>query len=310
MKLEASAQPPPLRTERRGPSAYFLFWVLLAIAAAGYLVVVATKPELVLARLSPAEQQVRDPTVVERRTAELADELMVLRRWLTDLQRDFAETRASVMQQANAERALAERVASIEDRLVTREHKTEPAKGEPSKAEPPSPDRAGGTKSNVSLGTEQVLKAMAGASAERRAEPPAAPVPPSAPKAVARESAPREAAKTAPIATGAIAPPAAPVAFGAAKVTQPPPGRTLGIELSGGESLEALRLGWEQLTRQHAQVLAGLSPRYRTALQGEEQPLRLVAGPFASQADANRACAQLRSKQVACRVGAYTGNAL
>ncbi|HXF55353.1 MAG TPA: SPOR domain-containing protein, partial [Hyphomicrobiaceae bacterium] len=263
-----------------------------------------------LARLSPAEQQLPAATAAERRTAELADELMVLRRWLTDLQRDFAETRATVVQQANAERALAERVASIEDRLAAREQKGEPARGEPSKAEPPSADRAGSTRSNVSLGTDQVLKAMAGASAERRAEPAAAPVPPPAAKPAQRDSVPREAAKTAPIATGAISPPAAPIALGAAKVTPPPPARTLGIELSGGESLEALRLGWEQLTRQHAQVLAGLSPRYRTALQGEEQPLRLVAGPFASQADANRACAQLRSKQVACRVGAYTGNAL
>jgi septal ring-binding cell division protein DamX len=150
-----------------------------------------------------------------------------------------------------------------------------------------------------------VLKAMAGASADRRADPSLAPAP-AAPKA----AAPRDAAKTAPIATGAIPPPpAAPVAFSAPKVSAPAP-RTLGIELSGGESLEALRLGWDQLARQHGQVLRGLSPRYRTAIQGEEQPLRLVAGPFASQADANRACAQLRSKQVACRVGAFTGNAL
>jgi hypothetical protein len=304
MKLEASAQPPPLRPARRSLGGYFLFWVLLAIAAVGYLAVVATKPELIIARLSPGEQQIAEPAAVERRTSELADELLMLRRWLTDLQRDFAETRATVIQQASSEKSLAEKIATIEDRLASQDTKQD-GKGETAKADTPPTDRPAGTRANVSLGTEQVLKAMAGAPAERRADPAPAPAL-AAPKA----AAPREPAKTAPIATGAIPQsPAAAVAFGAPKVTTAAP-RTLGIELSGGESLEVLRLGWDQLARQHSQVLHGLTPRYRTATQGEEQPLRLVAGPFASQADANRACAQLRSKQVACRVGAFTGNAL
>ena len=298
MKLEASAQPPPLRPARRSIGGYLVFWVLLAIAAVGYLAVVATRPDLIVARLSLGEQQIAEPAA-DRRTAELADELLVLRRWLTDLQRDFAETRATVIQQAGTDRSLADKVATIEDRLAA-----QATKGETVKAESPAPDRAAPTKTNVSLGTEQVLRAMAEIPAERRAD--------QAPPAAAPKAAPvREAAPTAPIATGALPPPASrPIAFGPAKVAPAPALRTLGIELTGAESIEALRVGWDQLARQHNQVLRGLTARYRTAVQGEEQPLRLVAGPFASQADANRACTQLRSKQIACRVGAFTGNAL
>jgi hypothetical protein len=138
------------------------------------------------------------------------------------------------------------------------------------------------------------------------AAPKPAPPAPATPKAPAA----RDATPAAPISTGTITarpatPPPAP-----AKATETTPKRTLGIELSGGESLEALRSGWDQLSRQHTLALRGLSARYRTAVQGEDQPLRLVAGPFANQADANRVCAELRSKQVACRVGSFTGNAL
>ncbi len=308
MKLEASAQTPPPRPARR-ISGYLVFWVLLATAAVGYLAVAALKPDLIISGLAPAsEQQLAEPSAADRRTAELADELLMVRRWLTDLQRDFAETRATVMQQASTERLLADKVATIEDRISTQATKTEAPR-----AEAAAPERPAASKTTTSLSTEQVLKAMA---APETPSPP--PSPPAQKVAAAPKAAPpapkapaaRDATPAAPISTGTITarpatPPAAP-----AKATETTPQRTLGIELSGGESLEALRSGWDQLARQHTQVLGSLSPRYRTAVQGEEQPLRLVAGPFANQADANRACAVLRSKQVACRVGAFTGNAL
>jgi hypothetical protein len=297
MNLKVSAQPPPRRAARRSISGYLVFWVLLATAALGYLGLAATRPDVIVARLSPGAQQTAEPTAADRRTSELADELVNLRRWLTDLQREFAETRATVVQQASTEKSLVDKVATIEDRLSAHVSNGEWASG----------DQAAKSKSAVSPGTEQVLKAMAGGSAEPRTE--LAP----ARTAASAEQVARKASGAAPIATGAIPSPAAaerPIAFGPAKVTPAPAGRALGIELTGAESLEALRSSWDQLARQHDQVLQRLTPRYRTALQGEEQPLRLVAGPFASQAEASRACAALRSKQVACRIGAFTGNAL
>jgi hypothetical protein len=306
MKLEASAQPPPVRPARR-ISGYLVFWVLLATAAVGYLAVAAMKPDLIVARLAPgSEQQLAEPSAADRRTSELADELLMLRRWLTDLQRDFAETRATVLQHASTERSLADKVATIEDRLAAQD-----TKAEAPRAEAGAPERPAGTKSSASLSTEQVLKAMSAPETPPPAPPAqkmaAAPKPTPPAPATSKAPAVRDATPAAPISTGTI--PATPPPA-SAKATAPAPQRTLGIELSGGESLEALRSGWDQLSRQHTQTLRGLSARYRTAVQGEEQPLRLVAGPFANQADANRVCAELRSKQVACRIGAFTGNAL
>lgn len=295
MRLEASNPP---RQRRRGPlNGYVLFWSLLALGALGYLGVVATRPDLIIARLAPGEPQTAEPTAVERRTSEIADELLMLRRWLTDLQRDFAETRATVVQKLGEEHSLAARVSTIEERLTVQEAKVEAAAADP-------PEPAKGAKPAPNTKAAAVAKATppakAAAPAERAAEP-----------AVQVAAPAVRSLAEAPIATGSIAAPdTGPIPFGAAKVTLPSAGRQIGIELSGGESLEALRLSWGQLADQHKQVLGRLAPRYRTAAKGENDPLRLVAGPFASPAEATRACAALRSKQVHCRVGEFIGNAL
>lgn len=86
------------------------------------------------------------------------------------------------------------------------------------------------------------------------------------------------------------------------------PAKSYGIELAISTSPEALRLNWDLLVERNATVLGGLSPRAAPIEGGEN--LRLVAGPFASAADAKRACKQLQESNIACRSSDYGGNPL
>lgn len=288
---------PPRIEARRPLSVYLLFWALLAVAALGYLGLVAARPDLIVARLTLGEQRVAEPAAASgRKPSELADELLMLRRWLTDLQRDFAQTRATIAQQLSQGQSLAARVTTVEERLATQEARAEPA----------AAVRAAAAKATDPRSAKPSPLPVVSQSVEKVAESAAIPV-------ASAETAPAapNASRIAPITTGSVPPPAAaaPIAFGPPKVTAAAQ-RPMGIELTGGESLEALRLSWSLLTEQHKQVLRRLAPRYRTARQGVDQPLTLVAGPFANAAEASRACAALRAKQVSCRVGEFAGNAL
>ena len=86
------------------------------------------------------------------------------------------------------------------------------------------------------------------------------------------------------------------------------PAKTYGIELAISTSAEALRLNWDLLVERHGDKLGTLSPR-AAAIQGDEN-MRLLAGPFASAAEAKRMCQKLQDANVACRSSDYSGNPL
>ena len=105
---------------------------------------------------------------------------------------------------------------------------------------------------------------------------------------------------------------AAPAGFGQAKVTAAPPapaGAARGIVIGNSESLEALRARWGDLSTRNAGELRELAPRYRLATDGRPAPFSLLAGPFGTNDDAQRTCANLRAKGVTCRVSDYSGSA-
>ena len=79
------------------------------------------------------------------------------------------------------------------------------------------------------------------------------------------------------------------------------------ILLARGPSLDALRLSWSLLNERHKSSLGSLEPRVVTTEPGTHQ---LIAGPFASAADAAKACATLKSRGVTCQPAEFKGEGL
>jgi cell division septation protein DedD len=123
------------------------------------------------------------------------------------------------------------------------------------------------------------------------------------------ERAPPAVAKSpfVPIETGSIAAKEetrGEIVFGAPVVTRA--GQEFAVQLAAAPSVNALRQSWGQLTERHAGALASLQPRV-VAPRGEGGIYRLLAGPFASKADAERICSELRVGAKACFATPYTG---
>jgi hypothetical protein len=118
------------------------------------------------------------------------------------------------------------------------------------------------------------------------------------------------------IETGSVArklPPApvvaaAPVTAVAPKVSAPAKSKSsTGVQIASGPSVDALRLNWMLLSDRHSNVLKPLEPRFVSDASGV---YRLVAGPFGSPADAQRACADLKARGANCQTTEFGGEAL
>lgn len=283
----ASTQP---RTSR-----YLLSWMALAAFGIGYIGIASIRPDL-LAGMLPLADQNAEHAYGGRNAADLADELITLRKWVNDLQHEMAATRSAVHVQAEQGKALQQRLAAAEERLPpVREARAElpPAKA----AVPSRTARAPAAPAAAFSGSAHEPVEMA------EAKPPL----PANVKVLNQ-------APASEITTGSVPAPAVP-AFGQAKVSPPaaPAAATQavrGIEIADADSLDSLRSRWHALSNQHAGALKQLEPRYRISASGGGNPFTLLAGPFQSTADAAKACAQLRAGGVACKVSDYSGNGL
>lgn len=81
----------------------------------------------------------------------------------------------------------------------------------------------------------------------------------------------------------------------------------VGVLLAIGPSIDALRLSWALLQDKHRTTLKSLEPR---VTGGDSEAYTLIAGPIASQSDAQKICAALKSRGVTCRPAAFEGSAL
>jgi SPOR domain len=119
-------------------------------------------------------------------------------------------------------------------------------------------------------------------------------------KADARTAA-AAAAKAAgvnPVKTGGL-PEAVPAAAGR---------RQAGLLVASGPSLDAMRLSWSVLSQNHGGALGPVEPRVQQA--GDGSIFQLIAGPYATDADAAKACSSLRARGVTCRMAEFGGAAL
>jgi hypothetical protein len=116
----------------------------------------------------------------------------------------------------------------------------------------------------------------------------------------------------APIETASIQKPDATRDLAAARQAAPPTVVDAGpapsaVLLASGPSLEALRLSWSLLNERHKPTLKALEPRVVTVEPGSHQ---LLAGPIASAAAAQKVCATLKARGVACQTADFKGDAL
>ena len=81
-----------------------------------------------------------------------------------------------------------------------------------------------------------------------------------------------------------------------------------GLLIASGPTFDSVRVSWNVLSHKYGPVLGSLEPRILPASDGSA--FHLIAGPFATEADAQKACATLKTQGVGCRPTEFTGAAL
>ena len=80
-----------------------------------------------------------------------------------------------------------------------------------------------------------------------------------------------------------------------------------GLMLGPDASYEAIRRRWTALSARYPQQLGKLSPRAQRSVEAPNV-FDLVTGPFATRAEADRACAALADEGLACDTTVYAGD--
>jgi hypothetical protein len=270
---------------RRFIRVYLAGWAALAVAALAYLTFLALQP--------PPQQQAPRPQVAEaepsqalRAIAKASIEMGSMRSNIGKLQKDVTDIKDAAqdaaVQQGAKDKAVNSRLTSVEERLATIE--AEPP------AATPSPGKGAKTpekrKSPEARPSARVINVPQGEAAPSSAKTEGPPV---------------------PLETGSI-PQADDITFGEAVVT-PAAQSQFGVQLGSHASLEGLRERWDRLRDQHRGQLAALEPRIVPPRSGGGA-YRLLAGPFPTKAEADRACADMGLARPLCFPTPYAGTPL
>ena len=86
-----------------------------------------------------------------------------------------------------------------------------------------------------------------------------------------------------------------------------PDGPRAAIDLGGFRSLGSLRRAWSDTAGRHADLSKGLEPLARLRETDSGIEARLLAGPFADQTEAAKACLRLKAIGAPCTVTTYSG---
>jgi hypothetical protein len=301
--------------ERRGglqswiPGLFAGFWILLAVFSAAYLFRVVTTPQADRAE-SAAAAPAGAPAAPSGPPPLSEDQAQALMQSSAAKDQEISELKATVQD-------LSGQLAAINTRLKPLEKVLGPvAELTTSTAVTTSPPAPG---------------AMRQPDAPRPPPPPAASFePPAAPPPTPKPAEEPKAAATAkPDHAVAEAPAAAeePEASSSATVTtdEPddssngatetaavspansiPPGTTrFGIEIGTVDKQEGIRSMWRDLLTNHAALVAGLEAR---RVMAPDKKWRLVAGPFASAAEAMQACGLFKKASMPCEATVFAGD--
>jgi hypothetical protein len=263
----------PART-RRFIKVYLCIWGLLAVGAVGYLAVLAFPPQPV----SPPQAAVKPSGSGSGEAKAIAE----VKGSLGEIRKDVTELKTAVGERVENEKVVKTRLSALEERVSTigstaddAKDKTVPDGGEPTPGDAgkPQADTAPPPGDKTSDATADKTGDKTPVSIETGSLPP---------KAEAREE----------------------IVFGAPVVTKG--GTEFAVQLAAAASLSTLKQSWGQLAERHAEALGSLRPRV-VAPRTDGGIYRLIAGPLATKADAERICAELRVGPKACFPAPYAG---
>jgi SPOR domain len=271
-------QPP---RPRRFIKVYLATWALVAIGALGYLSHLALQPSHGTQTRTQAAEP--DPSQAMRALAKTTVEMGAMRRSLGDIQNDVAILKEAATEREAKDKVVTGRLAAVEERLATIPTTAE-------QTEAPSKTRAD---------KSQRRNADPKVSARMINVPPDPPAPATAPVAPSF----RDDGPPIPLETGSISSKEA-ITFGEPVVTRAGP-IAFAVQLAAGPSLQGLKQSWGQLRERHG-ALSALEPRV-VAPRSDGGPYRLLAGPFATKADADRVCTEMGVGRNGCYVTTYIG---
>jgi hypothetical protein len=263
---------------KRFIKAYLTLWALAAGGALAYLATLAYSPAAPPPRQHVAEAE---PSQTVRAMAKTMKDMQAVQGSLTEVRRDVAQLQDAMGQRAEQDKAVQSRLSALEERVAT----IDASQGQAApKAK--SADKAEKVvrKAPETITTAHILNAP---------RPEAAEPPP-----------PKADAKSAPLETGSIEPKGE-IKFGEAVVTPAGP-KAFAVQLAASPSLPGLRQSWSQLVEKYGGALAALQPRIIPP-RAEGGAYRLLAGPIATKADADRVCSDMGVGRNGCFATAYAG---
>ncbi len=205
-----------------------------------------------------------------------------------------------------AEAKVPEKPAAPEQTVAAAEPKAE-AKPEPKPATVSAPPVTGPESADSDSNTSKIPPPVTVSEAEvppieetAKGSDVSSPAPPQASSPGAADAASTPAATPPAAETAALDPVALPPAANDGTTRY-------GIEIGTVAKQDALRPLWRTFLTNHAALVAGLQPRRVLA---PDKKWRLIAGPFASAAEANQACALFKKAAQPCEATVYAGDSL
>lgn len=273
---------------------YLFVWVVASAAALAYLASLLTGPDLSRALQQQAQGEPEQST---RLASRALSEVGNVRRSVSEIQRDVSLMREGLEQRDNAERQTQSRLAALEERVT--------GMNAPVASSTQAP--AAKQKAVEKAADKKVKDKAADRSTSRLSR-----------LENEDEKDPYERPEPERVETGSIVPPAQPapppaaasptITFGAPVVTPTKASTTYAVQIGAGNSRDAIRSSWTQLTSKHA-ALQGLEPRI-VAPKVEGGKYRLMAGPFPSKAEAERVCADMGVGRTGCFSTTFGGEPL
>lgn len=285
---------------------YMFFWAVAVAAALAYLASLASSPDLGKPGTKEAQAEGEQPL---RMASRALSEVGVVRRTVGDMQRDIAQVREGLEQRDTADKQTQSRLAVLEEKVSTLAPSTAPVAVNTPPAASPKAKAADKAKSKDKAPDGRAtsrLSRLEGEEKEGPDDPYAQPRVETGSLPGAQEETPAPAAN----------PPVQPVVtFGAPVVTPsatPAKSKSAGsgfaVQVGAGSSLDALRSTWKSLQTKH-EALAGLEPRV-VAPKADGSKYRLLAGPFPSKADAEKACENMAVGRSGCFSTSFSGEPL
>jgi hypothetical protein len=306
------------------PGVFAAFWILLAVFSAAYLFRIVTEPPTQRAESAVASPALATASPAAAPASALSDqEAKALIQANEAKDREIAELRTTVQSLSGQVNDLSQRLKPLERVLgpvaalpsstavtTSPPEPTGPIAKAPAAAAPPPPAVTEETKPDAGAAANEPAAPQPAAPADHSSAPaphdtaaeakPEAPAPSGeqpgdASPGPATADEPEDAAEPAPTETAALTP------------ANIPPGTTrFGIEIGSVDKQDEVKPLWRGLLSNHAALVAGLQPR---RVMAPDKKWRLIAGPFASAAEAMQACGLFKKADMPCEATVYAGDA-